>query len=167
MITKFKIFEYNELDPYGEENWNEDMGVVAGDLYKLVNIPRWWRNKMEIGDVVKVRWTYSTLNGEKRIQFKPFTPIREYISLDMSMKTFKDSFERVLNESIRWYNKGKLEPEEPEKDGDECKHDWVHKSGFGYNKFRKKKEWKEWEECTKCELRNYNGKFWRKPERKK
>jgi len=38
MITKFKIFEYNELDPYGEENWKDDIFIpITSETILKVN----------------------------------------------------------------------------------------------------------------------------------
>ena len=33
MITKFKLFEHNELDPYSEENWNNEIDPDENDQY--------------------------------------------------------------------------------------------------------------------------------------
>jgi len=33
MLTKFKLFEkYEDVDPYGEENWDDDKPIIVGSL---------------------------------------------------------------------------------------------------------------------------------------
>lgn len=40
MITKFKLFEsdHSDIDPFDEENWNEEDIIVEGDIVMCVNV---------------------------------------------------------------------------------------------------------------------------------
>ena len=55
MITKFKIFEYNENDPYDEEKWRDDdqnILIWEGNPY--------WIGLMDIKGNILNMWTFQT-----------------------------------------------------------------------------------------------------------
>jgi len=50
LITKFKLFEkYEDVDPYGEENWDEGKPIIVGNLMVSEDLGRHnWYDAMEL-----------------------------------------------------------------------------------------------------------------------
>jgi hypothetical protein len=148
MITLFKIFKesINELDPYGEEKWNDDLKfqikqylddhnyfykeIGKNDIFHIVykNL-RFVIYQDKENDKFYINYTYQDMGYDRKKRFEIKTPenIQFYIDSKMRKKS------EPIQEEVRWYKDGKLEDDsewEEEKDPEPLL--WEHKWDADY-----------------------------------